>query len=357
MAVVVALLLTILLGVMAFTIDAGYLYLKKNQYQNAVEAAAMAGVVALCENGQGYVEAVVRKIAEENGIPGDKGELTVNFGYYDETDAYSDFSKYKDFANEENMPADEYVNAVHVVYWSEALSLTGMGQDASISSTAVAYLKRIDMVSLDEDGEIQLGHNSIWNDVIFFSNGNIKYPQSASSGGGIYHAPEFNGCRLLAAGQIMSCPVDVVPYSWFWERMEVQWESGTAESGNDMWSGMDPITEVQPVNDDCMDEWRQKADLVYTPDQAGQDNILYFSDNNRYYIDPAGQHGVIFFDAESSANAVLQVGPWNNSGNTSSHSPNVHHRRPDPGGHLFNQNHQLPNYQYRIGKSLASCGR
>ena len=42
-AVVVALSMIVLLAMFAFVIGTGYLYGKKNKYQNGVEAAAMAG--------------------------------------------------------------------------------------------------------------------------------------------------------------------------------------------------------------------------------------------------------------------------------------------------------------------------
>ncbi|BBO86515.1 hypothetical protein DSCO28_70810 [Desulfosarcina ovata subsp. sediminis] len=306
-AVVVALLLTILLGIMTLTIDAGYIYMKKNQCQDAVEAAAMAGAVSLCESGQGYVASVVREIAEENGIPGDKGELTVTFGYYDETEVYSDFSEYKDFVDEANMPANEFINAVHVTYRSETLSLTGMGQDASISSTAVAYLKRIDMVSLDPEGAIDIGNNSVWDNVVFYSNGDISYPQAVtlntSAGTETFSPPEFNNCRLHAAGQVLSCSVKTKSWNWgmYTRITEILWDSGSPQSGSHILSGVDPITSIRPVDDEYLEEWRDRADMIYTPDQAGEDDIFYSAESSQYKFDLTGLSGVIFFDAEEYA--------------------------------------------------------
>ena len=59
-AVSVAFILTLLLGVMAFSIDTGYLFLNKHRYQNALEAAALAGATDLCGDD---LEATVRSIA------------------------------------------------------------------------------------------------------------------------------------------------------------------------------------------------------------------------------------------------------------------------------------------------------
>ena len=306
-AVTVALILTLLLGVMAFSMDTGYLYLKKNQYRNAVEAAAMAGAMALCEKDLYEIQSVVMEIAGENGIPVEKGELTVSLGYYDEMDQYSDFSEYQDFAAEESMPPDEHVNAVHVVYRSEALSLTGMGQDANISNAAVAYLKRIDIVSLDPQGAIDIGNNGIWEDVVFFSNGNINYPQTVSintpAGTRTYSPPEFNNCRLYAAGQVLSCPVDTEGYQFgmYTRVSEIMWNSGSPQSGSHILSGADPITSIRPVDDEYLEAWRDRADVVYTPDQAGEDNIFYGASGDNYYFDSTEVSGVIFFDAGEDA--------------------------------------------------------
>jgi hypothetical protein len=314
-AVTVALVLTLLLGVMAFSMDTGYLYLKKNQYQNAVEAAAMAGAIDLC--GDDPV-VTARRIAAENGIA-DAGELTVGFGYYDETDRYADFSVYKDFAAEDDMPAGEYINAVLVAYRSTPTSLTGMGQDKQVGSTAVAYLQRIDFASLDVNGEIQLGHDSSWDGVTFFSNGDIKYPQSTSAGGATYNVPEFTDCQLLVVGQVMSCPVDVVPFGLFSERMEIKWGDGAVQSDSGIRSGVAPLTDIRPVDDDYLDQWRLRADTIYTPDQAGQDDIFYGQSPDsvsprEYYINPAGFSGslrrTIFLDCGGDADAVAILGPW-----------------------------------------------
>ncbi len=59
-AIIVAISLTILIGMLAVVIDGGYLYASKNKWQNGVEAAAMAGTLAMCDND---FEAVARQIA------------------------------------------------------------------------------------------------------------------------------------------------------------------------------------------------------------------------------------------------------------------------------------------------------
>jgi len=333
-AVVVALILTLLLGVMAFSMDTGYLYLKKNQYQNAVEAAALAGAMALCDEDRYEVESVVMEIASKNGIPVEKGELTVGFGYFDEMNQYSDFSEYRDFTNEEDMPTGEYVNAVHVVYKSEPLSLTGMGQDASLSNAAVAYLQRIDMASLDPDGAIHIGHNSIWENVLFFSNGQIKYPKTITAEGKTYSPPEFNNCDLLAVGNVLSCPAIIRPIFPVGNKIEIHWDSRSPQSTKHIQTVVDSIETIRPVDEDTIEKWRQKADIVYTLDQVGQDNIYYGQGTGMigsdsylyYYVDPAADldtgRRIIFFDAGNGEEGSVLLGPWPASTAATPHRPN-----------------------------------
>jgi hypothetical protein len=307
-------MLSVLLGVMAFTIDTGYLYSEKNRYQNAVEAAALAGASSLCEGNFYDIDAIVRSVAEANGLDLATGQVGVHLGFYDEKERYLDFPEYKDFAREEEMPYGEYVNAVLVAYRSTPTSLTGMGQDASLSSAAVAYLKRIDIASLDPQGAIHIGHLSSWENVIFFSNNNIMYPQAAtvsgSSGTGTLNPPEFENCRLYAVGDVNSCPVEKETYFWgLYERIsEILWSSGSPQSGSHIITEVDLITSIRPVDDEYLDEWYVRADIVYSPDDAGSDSVFYKRDGNQYYFDPAGENGVIFFDAGGSSSAKVFIG-------------------------------------------------
>ena len=151
-AVVVALLLTVLLGVMAFSMDTGYLYLKQNQYQNAVEAAALAGAWHLCEN----PEVIARHIAEENDIPSNADVLTAIEGFYDDGDAYADFSVYRNFVSEgdDDYPSDEYNNAIMVSISIDEPLLLGTYlemNEARISAQAVAVARCAGLLSFGDD--------------------------------------------------------------------------------------------------------------------------------------------------------------------------------------------------------------
>jgi hypothetical protein len=324
-AVVVALILTLLLGVMAFSMDTGYLYLKKNQYQNAVEVAALSAVQRLCDDDW---ETIAGNIVYQNGIDTNSGSLIVETGFYDSRDEYgNDLGDFKDFGPP---PSGEYENAVHIRWEESTASLSGMNEKVTVVAEAVAYLQRIDMVSLDSRGAIRIGHNSTWDNVTFFSNGDIKYPQGATAEGETYSPPEFNDCDLLNTGDVYSCPVEVTPFGWFDELMIIQWDSGSAQSEAYIQTGLDPIAEIRPVDDDYLDYWRDQADIVYTPDQAGQDNIYYgqatssYPGGLNYFVDPASAGGgrrVIFFDAGDDAEGSVVLGPHSYNG-TVPHTPN-----------------------------------
>ena len=66
-AVIVALSMTVLLGIAAFVVDLGYLQWQKRHLQNAADAAALAGARELLEN-EGDVEAIIKQYVSANGL-------------------------------------------------------------------------------------------------------------------------------------------------------------------------------------------------------------------------------------------------------------------------------------------------
>ncbi|WP_028319515.1 pilus assembly protein TadG-related protein [Desulfobulbus elongatus] len=321
-AVSVALLLSVLLAVMAFAIDTAYLYLKKDQYQNGVEAAALAAVRRLCD---GDWEAVARRVAEANGIPDDSETLTVETGFYDELDEFSDnLGEYRDFSQEP--PSGRFVNAVHVRLRQTLPSLTGMNDKAIVAAEAVAYLRRLDIVSLDPNGSIRLGHRSVWEDTVFWANGNIEYPQSKTMNGNPYQSPDFTESLLLTAREVVECPVEVEIGPLYLYQMKISWGTGSSQTGEHVHTGMEPLTEIRPVDEATLDYWRQRADIVYTPDQAGQDDVYYLQSKKGelYYVDAASNDSnprVIFFDAGENAQGTVLLGP-RGPDSSDSHTPN-----------------------------------
>ncbi|RLB34665.1 MAG: hypothetical protein DRH12_17270, partial [Deltaproteobacteria bacterium] len=76
-AITAAIFIMAFITVLAFLVNAGYLYSEKSIYQNAAEAAAMAGAVRLCD---GDAIGVAKQIAIENGAP--QGSVSVTLGFY-----------------------------------------------------------------------------------------------------------------------------------------------------------------------------------------------------------------------------------------------------------------------------------
>jgi len=244
-AVVVALILTLLLSVMAFTMDTGYLYIKKNQYQNAVEAAAMAGAVSLCDENP---ENAARKIAIENitglesGLEEGEAVLTIQTGFYDENDTYADFSTYKDFVASDDpaFPGGEHNNAVLVSLAVENSGLTGMmplpkdsdESTVTIRTAAVAYLRAYGMLSLGTESD----------DGITFSNYAEDEPEMTN---GSIHAN--NDISFDASPNIDSASVTITAAG-----------NISGYGGGD--SGVDPVS-VKPVSA-YLDDLYAKADVI-----------------------------------------------------------------------------------------------
>ena len=187
---VVAAGMLVILGFLALVLDGGYLYATRNKYQNAVEAAAMAGAIHLCGSDP---ELTAREIARENDVPYSEEEgLVVVFGFYDEHDDYGDFPEYKDFV-EDPFPETsrneavrtggtdpEYNNAVLVsLNGSVDTALAGvLGYHVvQVSAAAVAYLERYLMVSLEEDGEGITTASKSWDWTDGGGNSNHNQPQ------------------------------------------------------------------------------------------------------------------------------------------------------------------------------------
>ena len=165
-AIIVAVSLTVLIGMLALVVDGGNLFATKDKYQNGVEAAALAGVWHMCD---GNFEAVVRQIAQENGIPHTAEDgLAVQVGYYDAGGQHDDFSEYgsgyEDFVADADTSTGyndalsdpgndeyEYNNAIMVSLNANVSTfLAGIfgKEEVAVSVKAVGYAQRYLMISL-----------------------------------------------------------------------------------------------------------------------------------------------------------------------------------------------------------------
>ncbi len=306
--IIAALSLSLLLGVLSFVLNTGNLYGNKNQYKNAVEAAAMAGAVSFC----GYNDpvTVAMRIATENGLP--ENQVEIQTGFYDEEDEYGNFGEYRNFVESTNMPAGEYENAVMVrVSINKDLLVPGFirKDKVMVSAAAVAYLKRYDMVSLNPDKGISLGKNSNWENGNIMSNGDIKMP-------GHPFAPDFNNVNLIAHGNIIACSSFF--HSWL-QRYLVNWNSGTPVSFENTFPDSPEITEIRLINDEYIETFREKADTIYSAGDACDSVFFGHCPDGSYLFCLGGENRrrrTCFFDSGGDLNASVVITNHESCGQT-----------------------------------------
>ena len=148
-AVVTAVSLFVLVGVMAFTFDTGYLYLQKNRYQNAVEAAALSGTLSLCEDPEGTALEVLKESLfggrwPEAAMP--EGWVTV--GRYDERSGR--------FWSLAELDDEEYENAVKVTITVDEQNLVPLPPfdgSLTIAVSALAFKEPYGLLACGEPGD------------------------------------------------------------------------------------------------------------------------------------------------------------------------------------------------------------
>jgi hypothetical protein len=286
-AVITALCMTVLVGMLAFVLNTGFLYEEKNRYQNAVEAAAMAGALRLCD---GDPEGTAETVLYENFFSGSDGggfpegyTVEIVEGYYDAYGYYdfSGYSGYVSFVEEADMPADVYVNSVLVqLTVDKDTVLPGLvgKEEVGLRTAAVGYLKRYGMLSLGEEP----------GDGITFTNFSDNEPEIT---GGSIHAN--NDIAFDASPDIDTTSIKVT--------------AGGSISGYDGGtSGVNSIF-LKPVSV-YLEELYAQADKIITEDDfpaPGRDNIIedefyntyYRTDNgNRLIFSPhTGDHGGMIY--------------------------------------------------------------
>jgi len=298
--IITALSLSLLLGVLSFVLNTGNLYGNKNQYKNAVEAAAMAGVVSLCGNNNPVT--VAMHIATENGLSED--QIEIQTGFYDEENEYGNFGEYKNFVESINMPVREYENAVMVrVSIDKDLLVPGFirKDKVMVSAAAVAYLKRYDMVSLNSDVGICLGENSRWENGNIMSNGDIKFP------GHPFEPPDFNNVNLITHGNVIAC----TSFFHYWlQAYLVDWNSGIPISFENTFPNSQEITEIILINDEYIETFREKADTVYSAGDAYDRAFFGHCLDGSYLFCLGGENRyrrTYFFDSREDLNAKVII--------------------------------------------------
>ena len=210
----VALILSLLVLVFGFVIRTGFAVARKHQVQAGLDAAAMAGVRALCS---GNAAETARAVAVENGLP-DTDALTVSVGFYDELGLYGDFSEFTDF-EADPLPVDtpyvneavakisdgeaHYNNAVMVsVDTTESDPTGGLGGgDVRTRDYAVAYGARYSIIAGDKgmtvSGNFAEGY-PLFKDSPIHANGDITFLGNEA----------FEGERRISAtGTVSNCTI------------------------------------------------------------------------------------------------------------------------------------------------------
>ena len=196
-AVITALCLVVLIGMLALVVDGGYLFSTENRYQNAVEAAALAGVHHFSdgydENGVPLAIGIAENIAVENGIS--VGVVTAEVGFYNvsESSFEADPDPETDWNEAISTEEEPIYNTAIMVTAEESVSnfLAGIfGKNSvAVSVKAVAYGVRNTFTATgnEEDHEgIELDYSrlpnptwapgyNVFKNCVFRSNGPVSF--------------------------------------------------------------------------------------------------------------------------------------------------------------------------------------
>jgi len=282
--IIISFFIVIFITILGFIVNVGYLSATKNIYENAAEAAAMAGAARLCD-GDDIVKAVAKQIAKENGV--DPDHVTVHLGFYDVEN--------EQFYPEGSIPEGEYKNAVKVSIQSTENTILGsfLGKEQTqVRAVAVAYLVRYGMLALgEEEGDgIVVGQRStsFWNGEPIFKNGDIH-----ANGDIIFrnNAPDIDEDTVTVTAH------------------------GTV-TGYDLGISDADIVKLPPI-DVYLDRLREKATKILSESdfplstnwEQGEDGNYYRHLSSRYFFAPhPGDHGgAIYYFEFSNENSKLEL--------------------------------------------------
>jgi len=159
-------------------------------------------------------------------------------------------------------------------------------------------------MSLKENGEVRLQCTSLEHGKVY-AQGDIKFPAN--------QIPLLNEASLLAHGEVLECPVTYV-----WWIPTIQWNSGSPTQLDHTYSGVPELESIKPIDDEYLEKLKEKADIIYTPKDAGTDNIFYGKVDNwsppfgapSYFFDLTNvpsQRLIIFFDCSNQGTSPAAV--------------------------------------------------
>lgn len=247
--VVVALSLSLLIGVLALVVDGGYLYSVKNRYQNGVEAAALAGALhmgdGLNEEDELLLLDIARDIAVENGVP--KEAVKVKIGSYDkETFVFTEDPDIETMHNETSeilnnavlVTAEHTVSTfISVIFGKASVKITAEGLAHGDRDTFVATGTEEGAAGINASGKWNPGFNRYY-DCSFKSNGPIAFAGPGyetfentiiETMGQVSGASGSSGLTILPLEQ----PVKPEPINWAALKAGAE-ENGVAYTADDL---------------------------------------------------------------------------------------------------------------------------
>lgn len=282
-AVISALFMFVIIGMLALVLNLGFFYWGKNKYQNAVEAAAMAGALALCSSSY---EEEAKFIALENGLS-EEG-LIISPGFYDEKDIYENFLKYKNFVAEgdDDYPYDEYNNAVMVTFQGEKKALLGsfLGdeeEEVTVNAGAVAYLPNYGIISLSDNAGSEINVDFYRDNFPEFekcdihSNNNVRFKTD----------PTLTDSDVTATGNIFGCSACSDDYVKKIKMKPVDWDRlkqrADETGGVFTWRDFEGYSATNPnfVNGNILFQVGTNNRLVFHPKEGDHGGVVYYFDS------------------------------------------------------------------------------
>jgi hypothetical protein len=316
-AVIAAVSLTALIGMLALVVDGGYLYSTKDKYQNGVEAVALAAAIHICD---GDYETVARQIALDNDIPYESAYLSVEIGYYDLGDEYEDFAEYKDFVADSNAgtpyndelsdPSEDlyvYNNAVMVSLNAQVSTfLAGIfgKEEVAVSAKAVGVARRVGLLSFGDDPETSGILFSNWSAMsvdfkdtgVIHSNTDVEFSSTPSA--------SLSGDTLVTAvGEVIGCPEGGACLS---DEKTIYPETSLDDIMSDLYAEASSQGRVIELTDENFPEYDSIQGTGGRYDEDG--NFYYKYSSSDYVFGPHdGDHegAVYYFEGENPHGGVL----------------------------------------------------
>ena len=258
------LLIPLLFLFVAFVFDTGRLLVNKANGRQIADIAVLSAVGHLSES-QGDIVDSIQTVLHENNVSFDGVKYFV--GYYDQYDIFDDFSTYKNFASDNEIPDDFFPNAVLVEGLKKVSTIAlnnGTDKKQTVCVESIGYLRQYDIVAVGQNGIVV---KNKWD------NG----------------YPKFVNCCLYSEADISFLGSETI------DEMSTVFAAGKINNFAEGQENARPI-QIKPIDWEIM---RDQADMLYYPEQWGISSTgpdmhgnQFVKFNNIYYFLPKeGDHG------------------------------------------------------------------